>query len=262
MNIGVKTKIAIIAFASALTFWVQTDVYPNAGKNNISKFSAYSFQMNFWSEEIHDKFDLIKYSNSYKNLSLSTGQKTVSKEFFDNIEEYHYQVKAMLRVLKQHAGVAVNVMADSAKLLNKAGEKVGVEKLKLIHGNYKEFEGHLKVYNEKVNEIEKYIPELRDSFSYQGKILTENDKVDLTIKQLDLLKSLYSSENLFLKHGSDPYKFIKDFAITSSKILTDYRDLNAAYNSTVDREQNIKNSIILFLLLLAGYFTFRKEIES
>ncbi|MDN3379722.1 MULTISPECIES: hypothetical protein [unclassified Pseudoalteromonas] len=261
MSIDAKTfiKIGIITFASAIIFLIQTYVFPNAGKDDISKFSEYSFQMNYWSEEIHEKFDFIKYSHSYKNLSLYTGQKTVSKKFFDDIDEYHYQVKGMLRVLKRHAGVAVNTMGDSEPLLNKAGSELGLEKLKLVHENYKELDKHLAIYYEKLKTIEDYMPELRDAFTYQGKSLSEDDKIELTVKQIELLKSLYSNEELFLKHGSDPFEFVRDFASASDKILMDYRDINTAYNNVVSQEQDIKNSIILFLIFIASYFTFRKE---
>jgi hypothetical protein len=248
-----------MAFASVLIFLVQTHAYPNAGKNNISKFSEYSFQMSFWSEEIYDKFDLIKQSNSYKKLSLYGEQKTASKEFFDDIEEYHYQIKALLRVLKQHAGVAVNVMTDSQPLLTKAGGKIGIEKLKIINENYEQFSKNLKIYNEKINEIENYIPELRSSFSYQDGNLSEDEKIELTIKQVILLQELYSSEHLFLKHGSDPFKFVRDFAVASKKVLIDYREINTAYNDVVNNEQIIKDSIILFFLFIAAYLTFRKD---
>jgi translation initiation factor 2 beta subunit (eIF-2beta)/eIF-5 len=261
LSIDAKTyiKIGIITFASAITFLVQTYVFPNAGKNNISKFSEYSFQMNYWSEEIHEKFDFIKYSHSYKNLSLYTGQKTVSKKFFDDIDEYHYQVKGMLRVLKRHAGVAVNTMGDSEPLLNKASGELGLEKLQLIHENYKEFDMHLAIYDEKLKTIEDYMPKLRDAFTYQGNSLSADDKIELTVKQIELLKSLYSNEDLFLKHGSDPFEFVRDFASASDKMLMDYREMNTAYNHVVSQEQDIKNSIILFLIFVAAYFTFRKE---
>jgi translation initiation factor 2 beta subunit (eIF-2beta)/eIF-5 len=252
-------KILFITFASVITFLVQIYAFPDAGKTNISKFSEYSFQMNYWSEEIHEKFDFIKYSHSYKNLSLYTGEKTVSKEFFDDIEEYHYQVKGMLRVLKRHSGVAVNTMGDTEPLLNKAAGELGVEKLKLVHDNYKEFERHLDIYDEKLKNIEDYIPKLRDAFTYQGKSLSEEDTVELSVKQIELLKSLYSSENLFLRHGSDPFKFVGDFASASDKVLMDYRRMNTAYNDVVSKEESIKNSIILFLIFITAYITFRKE---
>ncbi|MEO3682436.1 hypothetical protein ABHN84_09050 [Shewanella vesiculosa] len=261
MSIDARTyiKIGIITFASAITFLVQTYVFPNSGEINISKFSEYSFQMNYWSEEIHEKFDFIKYSHSYKNLSLYTGQKTVSKKFFDDIDEYHYQVKGMLRVLKRHAGVAVKTMGDSEPLLNKAGGELGLEKLKLVHEHYKEFDRHLAIYDEKLKTIEDYMPKLRNAFTYQDKNLSADDKIELTVKQIELLKSLYSNEDLFLKHGSDPFVFVRDFARASDKVLMDYREINTAYNHAVSLEQDIKNSIILFLVLVAAFFTFRKE---
>lgn len=103
------------------------------------------------------------------------------------------------------------------------------------------------------------MPKLRDAFSYQGKSLSADDKIELTVKQIGLLKLLYSNEDLFLKHGSDPFEFVKGFAIASDKVLMDYRDVNTAYNHDVSQEQDIKNSIILFLIFIAAYFTFRKE---
>lgn len=263
MSIDARTyiKVGIITFASAITFLVQTYLLPDAGKNEVSKFSEYSFQLDIWSEKIHEKFEFIKYSNSYKSLSLNTGQKTVNKEFFEHIDEYHFQIMGMLRVLNRHAGVAVNIMNDSEPLLSKAGDELGLEKLQSIKKDYEDFYKNLNKYKEKINTIESYMPKLTDAFTYQGANLSDDDKIELTVKQIELLRLLYSSEDLFLKHGSNPFEFVRDFASASDKILLDYRKINNAYNQAVSQEKVIKNSVILFVIFIAAYFTFRKETQ-
>lgn len=264
LNLNTKTylKVAFITFTSVVIFFLQAYMFPSAGKTNISKLSEYSFQMNFWSEKIYDKFDLIKYSDSYKNLSLYTGQKTVSAKFFDDIDEYHYQITAMLRILKRHAGVAVNVMNDAQPMLAKASYEIGLDKLKLINENYKKFEINMGQYDKRIAEIENYLPALKKAFANREDKLSESEQVELSVKQIDLLQSLYTNENLFVKHDPDPFKFVRDFAINSERILADYRLINEVYNNVVVGEQDVKNSLIFFFLLIAAYFTFRKESQD
>jgi hypothetical protein len=261
VNLKTSLKVGLIAGASVLSFFIQTYFLPNAGQEKINKFSEYSYQMDTWGEEIYKKFDAIKYSDSYKKLSLYSGEKTVSLEFFRNIDEYHYQIKAMLRVLKLQGHVAINIMKDTLPLVTTVGEKKGIESIKKVSNDYKLFEVNLKNYDTKISEIEAYLPNLIQTFSYNS-IELNQDKVELSIKQIDLLNQLYSSENLFLKHGSDPFEYVRNFADTSKKVLHHYQELNDEYNKIVKQELRYKNSIILFVMFLSAFFAFRKDLET
>jgi hypothetical protein len=254
-------KVALLTFASTIIFIIQLYTWPDAGKEKINKFSEYSFQMNFWGEEIHNEFDLIRASESYSNISLQTGEKTVSLQFFQDIEEYHYQIVSLLRVLRLQGHVAINVMQDTLPLINKVATLHGVDSIKKAKDDYEKFDQLLISYYEKVSEIEAFLPELMSTFDYKNMQLSEKEKVDLTIKQLKLLKQLYSSDNLFLINDNDPFKFIRDFATTSELVLAHYRELNSLYNERVKLEGSYKNTVILFILLLSSYFALRKDLR-
>jgi len=113
-------KITILVGAGAFSSAVQMFCFPDAGKDVQDKSYAYSFQMNIWAEEIHQKFNEIKKSGTIGKLSLATGKKTLTHEYLNALSEYHFQVTELIRVLNFQGSTAANMIADTTTLLDKA----------------------------------------------------------------------------------------------------------------------------------------------
>ncbi|TON96137.1 hypothetical protein CGH46_25520, partial [Vibrio parahaemolyticus] len=63
--------------------------------------------------------------------------------------------------------------------------------------------------DKRVDRVRTFLPELTATFEYDDE-MTDSERINLTVKQLNLLNELYSSDELFLKYNADPFEFVRD----------------------------------------------------
>ncbi|TON44581.1 hypothetical protein, partial [Vibrio parahaemolyticus] len=59
------------------------------------------------------------------------------------------------------------------------------------------FQRLLEAYDKRVDRVRTFLPELTATFEYDDE-MTDSERINLTVKQLNLLNELYSSDELFL----------------------------------------------------------------
>lgn len=263
MSVFLKvSSLAIITFAGVLTMFTQTYIWPDAGKVKVDKSELYLFQIDYWGEQIYEKFDRIRSSKNYSNLLIGKEATTIGPKFFKNIDEYHYQIKALLRVLRLHSAVAARIIYESAPMLPEtrlSGNKLIAES---ILGDYKRFIELTKGFEARNEAIEKFLPSLINAFNVDTTLLTDNEKVDLAIRQVDLIQKFYSSNLLFMQHNRDHFAFVREFATESTKMLEHYEILNQLHNERVIQQSNLKNLLLMLIAVLAAVLTFKNELRA
>ncbi|NRB23642.1 hypothetical protein [Shewanella sp.] len=263
MSVMLKiSSLAIITFAGVLTMFTQTYVWPDAGKVKVDKSEIYIFQIDYWGEQIYEKFDRIRSSKNYSNLLRWKDATTIGPEFFKNIDEYHYQIKALLRVLKLHSAVAARMIHESVPMLPEirlTGNKLITES---ILSDYQRFIELTKDFEARKEAIEKFLPSLRNALNVDTTLLTDNKKANLMVRHDNLLKEFYSSELLFMQHNSDHFVFVREFATESAKMLEHYELLNQQHNKRVIQQAHLKNLLLILIAVLAAVLTFKNELRA
>jgi len=89
--------------------------------------------------------------------------------------------------------------------------------------------------------------------------LSQDEKIQTTIEQLNLITRIYSDKSLFLKHNFDNFSFVRDYANASEDMLLAYKKLVGAYNKKVTAELAYKNALLMLILMIGFYVAFLKE---
>ncbi len=254
-KISKKVKLTLLIIISGLlVFCVQTYTWVDAGKSVEDKSYAYSFQMNFWNEKVREKFDLLAKSGVAPRVMLSKEKKTVNGHFLRDLVEYRYHLQEILRVLKFNNNVSFQVLGEITRLSDKG---VGhVDDMAGIVKDVEKFQSMLEVYDKKADRIQTFLPELAATFEYNDD-MTDSERVNLTVKQVKLLKELYSSDDLFLKRNKDPFEFVRDMGDSAYTMLANYEKVLAGYNLQVSREETYKKIILLLLTIISVYLSIR-----
>ncbi len=246
-----KTRLAILVIMLGLAVSVvQAYFWTQAGKTKNSKAYEYEFQLDFWNEEIHKKFNSLVESGVGPRLAMIEGKRVVDSSYFSDIHQYHFLVKELMRALKFKSKVSINLLSDIVSLQDKGLQKVSnpeelVEKIKKFSDLLNEFE-------KRQQRLDSYLPELISSFEYDDK-LSESEKVELTVKQVNLLGELYTNEELFIKREPDPFTFVRDLGEISYIMLHNYEEILLGYNTQVSQEDTFKNILLLILTLVSVY---------
>ncbi|EHR7166280.1 hypothetical protein KUK86_004440 [Vibrio parahaemolyticus] len=253
MKLGKKTLLTILVIILGLAVSVvQAYFWTQAGRTKNSKVYEYEFQLDFWNEEIHKKFNSLRESGVGPRLAMIEGKRVVDSSYFSDIHQYHFLIKELMRALKFKSKVSINLLSDIVSLQDKGLQKVGnpeelVEKIK-------EFSDLLKEFEKRQQRLDSYLPELISSFEYDTK-LSESEKVELTVKQINLLGELYTNEELFIKREPDPFTFVRDLGESSYTMLHNYEEILLGYNNQVSQEDTYKKILILILTLASVYLS-------
>ncbi|MBH0094583.1 hypothetical protein [Pseudoalteromonas sp. SCQQ13] len=253
MNTKVKLTILVIV-TSLILFFAQTYVWTEAGKTTQSKSYAYSYQLNQWKEDTYSKFESLRKSGTYDNLDLSRGKKVVSPAFFLDIHEYQRHIKSILRTQEFNSRVSFEMLREIDRMNPKG--LVHTDAPTEIKVKVEEFEKLLLKHDKVTERLNTYLPELISAFEYK-KEYSDSEKIELSVKQLELLSELYSSDYLFLKRNTDVFKFIRDMGDNSYSMLYNYEKVLSGYNKQVSLEDSYKKVLLLILTLISFIFSIR-----
>jgi hypothetical protein len=255
-------RVGGIAFGGVLVFLVQQYVWTDAGKYKISNAAQYQLQETILSEYLHSYFSDIHRSDAYSKVSLKTGEKQINQAYLDSLIEYQYQLSQILRILNHYGSLVFIVMQDSTSLMETVLPEMSDDEKKQILHAYDEFSRLTKSFERRREKINGFQARLKAAFpdSYEG--LSDEERVESKKKLILVLKDLYSDEELFLKHNSDPFKFVRDFGVSVSAVIQSYEQLIARYNDIVRTQDSYKSSLLTLILLLTAFFSFRKELDG
>ncbi|MEI8614905.1 hypothetical protein P4S54_15040 [Shewanella sp. PP-He15 brown] len=248
-----KTKLSLLVliFGFLVTI-VQTCFWVDAGKTKENKAYEYKFQLDVWNNEIHKNFNLIKESGVVPKLLLSQDGIKLNDKTLKNINEYHYLLKELLRALNFNSSVAIYLLNDISQMTGKV--LINIEEPHKLVEEIKNFSLLIESFKKREERLNSYYPELISAFNY-NKELNDKEKDELFKKQVSLLQELYSSDELFLKHNTDPFAFVKDLGESANAMLNNYELVITTYNEQVTFEDNLKKSIIYFLTLFSFYLS-------
>lgn len=252
-----------VLLMAAILSGVQLYLWPDAGKQIESRRYIYSFEMDQWLQEVYNSFNLIRGSGTYRDISLTTGAKTLTPEYLSNVEEYLYQVRQLLQALRYRGKVTADVMADINSLMGKEEVKyidhAIKEKITLDFKTFSEL-AHQQVKRE--NALAKFDPEWKKVSAGVHPDAGSQQKVTYEVQKINTLRKLYSDENLMITHFQDPFKFVRDFNVASQNILEDYDSLVYEYNEIRESQERKKNAILYFLGLISVYLTMKEAKNS
>jgi len=256
-----RMKLVYLGGALAISlYFCQEVLFKDAGKTVESKAYTYSFQLNYWGEVLHQRIDSIRDSGAASRLIIGESKVTVNKQFFIDLYAYQREMKDVLRVLHNQSQIPFLILEDLEKMTAYGFETE--EEAEQLVTTWTRFEELLNEYKQRAERLDTYLPELSAAFSGDYEKMSEDEKVELTVKQIELLKELYSSELLFMKHSSDQLKFVRDFAEQSHHFLTVYEDVLRRYNNRVSSDESLKQIILSLLTLLSIVIAIRIEKES
>ena len=196
MSLGKKGLLTLlIVIIGFLVTLVQTYSWPDAGKAQQDKAYEYDFQLNYWNEEIHKKFNILRASQVTPRLVSFKGKRIVNPKLFQDIKEYHFLIKELMRALKFKSKVSVNLLGDIVKLKEKGLKHV--PEFTKISKDVEKFDNLLKEFDKRKKRLESFLPELVSSFRYEEE-MSDDAKIELTNKQLELLLELFTDEALFI----------------------------------------------------------------
>ncbi|EJL7824876.1 hypothetical protein NM004_004523 [Vibrio parahaemolyticus] len=251
LNKHLKLTILVL-FTGVLATLIQTYVWVDAGKSKINKKYEYQFQLNYWNNEIYDKFQDVFSSEVANKILFFDGEKVVDKQFFEEIYTYHRLVKELIRPLEFNNQVAFNLLEDMAKISGKGFKNV--PDFQVITQDVNEFSSLLDELKKRKERLETFLPELMSSFVYDEN-MNESKKVELTVKQLKLFKELLTDEALFVTKDPDPFELIKNLGNASYLMLDNYEKTLIGYNKTVSDEDDYKKSLLFILALVSFYLS-------
>lgn len=244
---------------AAILSGVQLYLWPDAGKQIESRRYIYSFEMDQWLQEVYNSFNLIRGSGTYRDISLTTGAKTLTPEYLANVEEYLYQVRQLLQVLRYRGKVTSDVMADINSLISKEEVKNIDQAIKeKITLDFKTFSDLVRKQVDRETAISKFEPEWKKVTTGIHRDADAEQKVAYEIQKMDTLRKLYSDENLMVTHFQDPFKFVREFNIASQNLLDDYDALVTQYNEIREAQDRKKTALIYFLGLISVYLTMKE----
>ncbi|QFU22695.1 hypothetical protein FM038_011365 [Shewanella eurypsychrophilus] len=253
MTIGKKSLLTLlIIFTGLLITFVQTFAWSDAGKSKQDKAYEYDFQLNYWNEEVHKKFNNLRSSEVVNRLLSFEGKRVVDSSFFLDIHEYHFLIKELMRVLKFKSKVSINLLGDIVQLNEKGLQHV--PDMSKVSSDVQEFDTLLQEFDEREKRLETFLPELVSSFKYEEN-MSSDKKVELTVKQMELFLELYTDEALFVTQKTDPFLFVRDLGNMSYITLGNYKKVLKGYNKQVSIEDSYKKSILILLALLSVYFS-------
>lgn len=242
---------------AALLYFFQEFIFEDANKTKESKAYMYSFQLNFWENALEQKFDSIRISGAASRLIIGKDIVNVDRQFFIDLYTYQEEMKSVLRILRRQYQIPLLIIDDISEM-EPYGLKTKEEKDRFI-SEWKKFEVFLGEHKAREARLESYFSELMAAFSKNLGKMEPDEKVSLTIKQIELLRELYSTDLLFLKHNGDSLKFVSDLANQSNHYLKIYEDALDRYNKSVSIIQTEKQIIISILTLLSIVLAFHIE---
>ncbi len=253
MSKKIQLTLLIIIFG-LLVFCVQTYTWVDAGKSVANKSYAFSFQMNFWNEKVMEKFNRLRESGVTSRIMLSREDKTVDGRYLRDLAEYRHHLQEILRALEFNNNVSFQVLSEVVQLSRKGFRHV--DSSEDIVKDIEKFQRLLEAYNKRVDRVGTFLPELTATFEYDDE-MTDSERVNLTVKQLNLLNELYSSDELFLKHDADPFEFVRDMGASAYTMLENYEKVLVGYNHQVSMEESYKKITLLLLTLISVYLSIR-----
>jgi len=167
-------------------------------------------------------------------------------------------MQEMLRVMGHMGVLAVDIMNDTNPLLKKGLRYVSEREQEDIIKKYQTFQNLREAHSRRKDKIKEYLPKLLSAFSKPYQTLSDKEAADLIIKRMTILAELYRDEDFFLKPNSDPFTFIRDFGNSTNEVLRIYEKMVEEYNEQVEKEDEIKKSILFFSVLLTAYLTYLK----
>lgn len=253
MRIGKKTLLTLlIIFTGFLITLVQTYTWPDAGKAKQDNAYEYDFQLNYWNEEVHKKFNNLRSSDVVQRLLSFEGERVVDPAFFRDIHEYHFLIKELMRVLKFKSKVSINLLGDIVQLSEKGLQHV--PEMSKVSSDVEEFDYLLQEFDKREKRLETFLPELMSSFKYKEN-MSSDEKVELTVKQMDLFLELFTDEALFVTNKTDPFALVRALGNSSYITLGNYKKVLQGYNKEVSVEDSHKKIVLLLLALLSVYFS-------
>ncbi|BFM15613.1 hypothetical protein R50073_17960 [Maricurvus nonylphenolicus] len=254
-------KLLLILILAPLSFFIQVYLFPDAGKVTNNKASQYSFQVNYWTEDIYSKFNIIKEKGNLRNIALIEGNLEIDQEFRENLILLNQQLSDLNRSLNHNGDLSSYIMEDSLTLMNKALPEMDKKEQREIRNLYQSFNTLTIEYISRKSKLESIIEEFTKAFSYSSIPKTTDEKVDRLLIQTEILKKLYSDESYFLNLNKDSFKLVRDLAQSSRDLLTKYEALVVKYNQKVKIEEAIKNSIMLFIAIIGFLLALSRESE-
>lgn len=249
-----KLKLVYLGAVLAITqYFFQEIIFTEAGQEKESKAYAYEFQLNYWGEKIYDKFGEIQKSGAASRIILGKNTITITPEFFVDLDTYQQEMKDMLRILEMQYQISLYLIKeiDDMASLGFATR----EELAEFKSEWDKFELLLEEHKKRKERLDTFFPEFMAAFSDKNKTLTEEQKVELTIKQSELLGELYSSDLLFMKYNSDVFKFVRELAEQSHYFIHVYEDIRLRYNARSSVQNTFKQtiiSLITFISIIVG----------
>ncbi|MFB1074957.1 hypothetical protein [Vibrio diabolicus] len=174
--------------------------------------------------------------------------------YLRDLAMYRYHLQEILRALKFNNNVSFQVLNEVARLSNKGlGHVASSED---IVKDVEKFQRLLEAYDKRVDRVRTFLPELTATFEYDDE-MTDSERINLTVKQLNLLNELYSSDELFLKYNADPFEFVRDMGDSAYTMLENYEKVLVGYNHQVSMEESYKKSTLLLLTIISVYLSIR-----
>jgi len=253
LRIGKKTLLTLlIIFTGFLITLVQTYVWSDAGKTKQDKAYEYDFQLNYWNEEVHKKFNNLRASEVVLRLFSFEGKRVVDSSFFRDIHEYHFLIKELMRVLEFNIEVSINLLGDIVQLSEKGLQHI--PESSKVSSDVKELDNLLKEFDKREKRLKTFLPELISSFQYEEN-MSSDEKVELTAKQMELLLELFTDETLFVTKETDPFELVRELGNSAYTTLANYKKVLKGYNKEVSIEDSYKKIVLLLLALLSVYFS-------
>ncbi|MUL11855.1 hypothetical protein GNP59_18540 [Aliivibrio fischeri] len=244
----------LIGFVGFIFYLVQNYLWLEAGKTKESKGYIFSHQIDIWTADIYRKFDELKESNVTSSLVLTELTIHVDSDYLIALKIYHNHLTKLMLSLRFLGQTGAYILEENCNLFIES--KSLLKETNKILKDHKAYTELLSEQTRKQNEVERYLNEIEQEFGDLVSIFNRDDII-LTDKQSALLIELYSSEDLFMKHGSDPFKFVRDFGNTTNIVLFRYEEILKAYNIKVSKQQGIKKTILLILTVTSVFFTFK-----
>jgi hypothetical protein len=265
LNLQVKLRflqILYLALAGAIALYVQSFLFPLAGKKAVDNGAMYAYQLDRWSDEVYKRLESVSRTTPYDRIAL-TEKRTLTYEYANDVLGFHAQMLQILRVLQYQGRVLVRVSGEMTHLLANVSDKqtLAIGREAFIH--LKSLLDEAAAQDRMRVELEKFDAEFRTAFTpSDGTKLNQQQKIDLSIRQLKILSALYTKPELLLRPNEEPLRFLQRFGTVQDSIFKSYSKLVNDHNRRVENEEFVRDLVLIALAMLTGALVLEKELSA
>lgn len=253
-------QILYLSFAGAIALAIQTFGFPLVGKKVEDRSSTYSYQLNFWSNEVFNRFEEISKLEVYERISF-TQPRTDNDKFINDVAAYHSQMQHVLRLLSYQGQVLVRISDEMMPLIASTLPSAGKARREELKTHFKQFAEEAERQRKIKTELEQFSVQLRAAYSpLVGATPGQEQLAEAAMKRLKALIALGSNPELLL--GKDPLQFVRNFGKAQDEIFKDYGLLVEEHNRLVARDEFWRNFLLLMLALITASLMFNAELKA